>query len=123
MPRHQVAFGFAPTPLPRFATRLEDGGVVTLGEARLQVRHVPGHSPGHVIFRWDDEALVGDLIFAGSVGRTDLPGGNQGALARSIRERVYTLPGTTRLHPGHGPETTVEQERRTNPFVRPSAEA
>jgi len=82
------------------------------------VRHVPGHSPGHLLFAWEGNALVGDLIFADSVGRTDLPGGDAEALARSIRTVVYALPDATVLHPGHGVETTVGRERVGNPFVR-----
>ncbi len=122
MPMHQGLFGFRPTRVPRFETRLADGLELPFGDGALAVRHTPGHSPGHVLFQWEGDALVGDLIFAGSVGRTDLPGGDFAALARSIRERVYTLPARTRLHPGHGPDTTVAQEMATNPFVRPSAE-
>jgi len=121
LPRYQELFGFPPTAVPRFEPLLADGLSLPLGDARLLVRHVPGHSPGHVMLLWDDDALVGDLIFAGSVGRTDLPGGDQELLASSIRQRVYTLPERTRLHPGHGPATTVGRERATNPFVRPSA--
>jgi hydroxyacylglutathione hydrolase len=86
----------------------------------VEVRHVPGHCPGNVLFHLPDlgVAVVGDALFCGSVGRTDLPGGSADVLARSIRERIYTLPGNTRILPGHGPETTVDEERRTNPFVR-----
>jgi glyoxylase-like metal-dependent hydrolase (beta-lactamase superfamily II) len=85
-----------------------------------EVRHVPGHCPGNVLFHVPSErvAFVGDAIFAGSVGRTDLPGGNADVLAKSIRTQIYTLPPETVLFPGHGPETTVDDERFSNPFVR-----
>ena len=85
----------------------------------IEARHVPGHSPGSVAFYVASlrAAFVGDTLFHGGVGRTDLPGGSADALERSIREQLYTLPGETVVYPGHGPETTVEVERETNPFV------
>lgn len=86
----------------------------------VEVRHVPGHCEGNVLFYFPSfhAAFVGDAIFAGSVGRTDLPGGSMEELERSIRAQIYTLPADTRLFPGHGPATDVETERRSNPFVR-----
>lgn len=119
MPAHQAMFGFPRTPRPRVEYALADGQDLPFAGGVLAVRHVPGHSPGHVLFAWTGAAAVGDLIFAGSVGRTDLPGGDAAALARSIRERVYTLPPDTALHAGHGPPTTVAAEMAGNPFVRP----
>lgn len=99
----------------------EDGGVYRFGECDLEIRHVPGHSPGHVLLynAAAGVAFVGDVVFAGSIGRTDLPGGDYQQLMRSIRERVLTLPDETALYCGHGPVTTVERERRTNPFLIP----
>lgn len=90
-----------------------------LGE-EFEVRHVPGHSPGNILLYSPalEGAFVGDVIFCGSVGRFDLPGGDGAVLERSIRQQVYTLPDTTRLYCGHGPTTTVAQEKRSNPFVR-----
>ncbi|MGH8911059.1 MAG: MBL fold metallo-hydrolase, partial [Acidimicrobiia bacterium] len=84
----------------------------------LDVIHTPGHTPGHCCFHLASEGVLlsGDQLFAGSIGRTDLPGGDTDALAASMRERVMTLPGDTRVLPGHGPETTVDRERTTNPF-------
>lgn len=84
------------------------------------VRHVPGHCEGNVLFHFPSlrAAFVGDAIFAGSVGRTDLPGGSMEELERSIRTQIYTLPEDTQLFPGHGPATDVATERRSNPFVR-----
>lgn len=96
-----------------------EGDVWQLWGRTVEVRHVPGHCPGNILFYFPDEtmAMVGDAIFAGSVGRTDLPGGSMAVLERSIRERIYTLPPATLLYPGHGPDTTVEAERATNPYV------
>lgn len=101
---------------------LEHGQLLELAGATYEVRHVPGHSPGHVILYAEAAALafVGDVVFQGSVGRTDLPGGDYRALFRGIREHVLSLPDETRLLSGHGPPTTVGHERTTNPFLIPS---
>ncbi|RMG03172.1 MAG: MBL fold metallo-hydrolase [Planctomycetota bacterium] len=117
-----MAFGMAIESPP--ADRVvEDGDELALDGLLFRVLHVPGHSPGHVAYLWEaegyvPEAFVGDIIFAGSIGRTDFPDGDHEALLRGIREKIYTLPDETILHPGHGPDTTVGEERRTNPFVR-----
>ena len=89
-----------------------------LGET-VEVRHVPGHCPGNVLFYFAAQhaAFVGDALFHSGVGRTDLPGGSMEVLERSIRDQIFTLPEDTVLYPGHGPETTVGTERETNPFV------
>lgn len=108
----------APPPPDR---ELRHGDTLTFGDRTFQVRHAPGHAPGHVIL-WDESravAFVGDVVFRGSIGRTDLPGGDFRELMRSIREQVLTLPDETRLLTGHGPETTVEDERTGNPFLVP----
>lgn len=86
----------------------------------IEVRHVPGHAPGNVLFYFPESkcAFVGDAIFAGSVGRTDLPGGDWDVLKRSIEEQIFTLPDDTVLYPGHGPATSVGREKATNPFLR-----
>jgi hydroxyacylglutathione hydrolase len=91
--------------------------VLNLG---VEVRHVPGHCPGNVLFYLAaaKAAFVGDALFAGSVGRTDLPGGDRNQLVQSIRAQIYTLPEDTTVYPGHGPTTTVGIEKRSNPFVR-----
>lgn len=88
----------------------------------FEVRHVPGHCPGNVLFYQAEAqaAFVGDALFAGGVGRWDLPGGNYDLLARSIREQIYTLPDETIVFPGHGPRTTVGDEKETNPYVSAS---
>jgi hydroxyacylglutathione hydrolase len=102
---------------------LEHGQRLELGALALEVRHTPGHSPGGVSFVLRGAppppvAIVGDVLFAGSIGRTDLFGGSFQVLERSIREQLYTLPDETRVVCGHGPETTIGREKRTNPFVR-----
>jgi glyoxylase-like metal-dependent hydrolase (beta-lactamase superfamily II) len=100
---------------------LADGDVLELAGLAIEVRHVPGHSPGHVIFYIAEagSAFVGDVVFQGSIGRTDLPGGNFPQLVGGIRKRVLTLPTETVLYPGHGPPTDVGHERATNPFLVP----
>lgn len=110
--------GFDPGPEPE--PSLRHGLKVELGHHHFEVRHTPGHSPGHVILRDLEAGIVfcGDLIFRGGIGRTDLPGGDWHTLLESIRAEILTLPDTTRLYSGHGPETTVGQERRMNPFLR-----
>ena len=113
-------FGLHMDPLPPVDHPLAAGGVVRFGECELAVRFAPGHAPGHVILVGDGVALVGDVIFAGSIGRTDLPGGSLPTLMRSIREQVMTLPDATTLYTGHGPETTVGHERVSNPFLVPN---
>ena len=96
---------------------LEDGQRITLGDEQLEVIHTPGHSPGGVCFRRSGDLWVGDTLFAGSVGRTDLPGASFEQLERSIRNRIFPLGDDVRCLPGHGAATTVGEERRHNPFV------
>ena len=101
---------------------LEDGEIFTIAGIRMQVRTIPGHSSGHVVYLIEDcdprMVFVGDVIFAGSIGRTDFPDGDFNQLADGIRKILYTLPDATILLPGHGPTTTVGEEKRGNPFVR-----
>jgi glyoxylase-like metal-dependent hydrolase (beta-lactamase superfamily II) len=99
---------------------IEGGDTLDLLGAQLEIRHVPGHCPGNVLVYIASEqaAIVGDVIFAGSVGRYDLPGGDFSILEQSIKTQVYTLPDATTIYPGHGPETTVAKEKTGNPFVR-----
>jgi glyoxylase-like metal-dependent hydrolase (beta-lactamase superfamily II) len=98
---------------------LEQGDTVTVGQQTLQVFHCPGHTPGHVVFlhAGDRVAWVGDVLFQGSIGRTDFPRGDHAALISSIRERLFPLGDDITFVPGHGPTSTFGQERRTNPFV------
>lgn len=102
--------------LPSF--EFHHGQTLSLGSQAVEVRHTPGHTPGHVIFHVPgaSTALVGDVIFAGSVGRTDLSGGSHSQLMQSIRQQVLSLPPATRLISGHGPATSVAREARSNPF-------
>jgi glyoxylase-like metal-dependent hydrolase (beta-lactamase superfamily II) len=95
---------------------LKEGDVISVGRHSFTVVHTPGHSPGGVTLVGEGKAFCGDLVFYGSVGRTDLPGGSQEVLLKSIREKITTLPDETVLYPGHGPETTVGQEKGHNPF-------
>lgn len=104
-------------PLPPPDHDIVPGRALAVGGHQFEVRHVPGHSPGSVALVGDGVALVGDVLFAGSVGRTDLPGGNSGLLLTSIRTQLLTLPDETVVYPGHGPETTIGRERATNPFL------
>lgn len=121
--RQGSMFGFEMDTPPEPTLFFETGQRLELGELELEVRHTPGHSPGGVVFvvhgAQEALAIVGDLIFAGSVGRTDLWGGDAATLADSVRRQVYTLDPHTRLIPGHGPATNVGDEMRNNPFVRP----
>ena len=98
---------------------LEQGDTVTVGEQTLQVFHCPGHTPGHVVFLHAEQrvAWVGDVLFQGSIGRTDFPRGDHAQLLSSIRERLFPLGDDITFVPGHGPTSTFGQERRTNPFV------
>ncbi|HET7275968.1 MAG TPA: MBL fold metallo-hydrolase [Longimicrobiaceae bacterium] len=113
-------FGMTIETLPPVDEFLEMNEVVNFGDCALTVRPAPGHSPGHVILVGDGAALVGDCIFAGSIGRTDLPGGDLSVLMNSIRTEILTLGEETVLYSGHGPETTVGHERATNPFLNPN---
>ena len=98
---------------------LADGDRVHVSDLEFAVRHCPGHTPGHVIFHSEQQrlAFVGDVLFAGSIGRTDFPGGDYDTLIRSIRERLFVLGDDVRFVPGHGPMSTFGEERRSNPFV------
>lgn len=109
-------FGLTVRNAPAPDVLVREGDVVALGDQRFTVLHTPGHTPGHVTFLTGEMAFVGDLIFAGSIGRTDLPGGSYDDLIRAVREKIFTLPDRTVLFPGHGPATTVGEEKRSNPF-------
>jgi hydroxyacylglutathione hydrolase len=113
-------FGFPPAE-PFAPTRwLDDGDSVTVGDERLAVRHCPGHTPGHVVFHSASagRAFVGDVLFAGSIGRTDFPGGDHATLIASITQRLWPIGDDTVFIPGHGPESSFGAERRHNPYVR-----
>jgi hydroxyacylglutathione hydrolase len=99
---------------------LVHGDEVSVGEERFEVRHCPGHTPGHVIFynAAHKFALVGDVLFDGSIGRSDLPRGDHATLLRSIQQQLLSLPDDTTFLPGHGPTSTIGKQRRSNPFLR-----
>ena len=100
---------------------LDDGETYTAAGLTLRALLIPGHSSGHMVYVIEDRdppvVMVGDVIFAGSIGRTDFPDGDFAQLRSGIHEKLFTMPDDTRLFPGHGPATTVEREKRTNPFV------
>ena len=97
---------------------IDEGDTIPIGNSHLKVIHTPGHSPGSVSLSGDGFLLSGDLLFCGGVGRTDLPGGSWHVLEDSIRNRIFTFPDDTIVLPGHGPATTVGQEKMANPFIR-----
>lgn len=109
-----------PMVAPGATDLLRGGETMDLAGHGFEVRHTPGHSPGNVCLYQADEgiAIVGDTLFAGSIGRHDFPTSDPQALRQSIEQQLYTLPNETRVLPGHGPETTIGQEKRTNPYVR-----
>lgn len=119
LPAQSQMFGFAPAMLFKPTRWLHDGDTVTVGNCTLQVRHCPGHTPGHVVFYSPEakRAFVGDVLFAGSVGRTDFPQGDHATLMASIKNRLWPMGDDTVFIPGHGPESTFGRERRTNPYV------
>ena len=112
-----AAFGLPSAAPPEGIHDLADGQRLALGSQILEIIHTPGHSPGSVSFRWNGALWVGDTLFAGSIGRTDLPGGSFETLERSIRTRLFPLGDSLEVHPGHGPATTIGAERLHNPFV------
>ena len=114
---HAEIYGLSVVPSPAPGRLLDQGDTFDVGEHSFSVFHVPGHSPGGICLLNDGHLFVGDVLFAGSIGRTDLPGGDFDALIEGVRERLFHLPDDTIVHPGHGPDTTIGQERRTNPFV------
>lgn len=120
LPQQSAMFGFPPAR-PFTPTRwLADGDTATLGEETLTVRHCPGHTPGHVVFHSASaqRAFVGDVLFAGSIGRTDFPGGSHPQLIDSIVQRLWPMGDETVFIPGHGPESSFGRERRSNPYVQ-----
>ncbi len=118
MPGQCQMFGFPPVEAFAPDRWLEHGDTVSFAGISLEVLHCPGHTPGHVVFyHASGLAFVGDVLFMGSVGRSDFPRGDHGELVRSIRERLFPLGDAVRFVPGHGPESTFGAERRSNPFV------
>jgi len=112
-----LAFGIPVDPPPPPDRPFTHGAAVRVGECVFTVRHAPGHSPGSVCLVGDGVVFTGDVLFAGSIGRTDLPGGDLETLGKSIERELLVLPDSTIVYSGHGPETTIGQERRGNPFL------
>ncbi len=123
LPTQAAQFGFPPSRAFTPQRWLGDGDQVTVGDIVFQVIHCPGHTPGHVVFYQADQrlALVGDVLFAGSIGRTDFPRGNHQDLIDSIRKKLFPLGDDIRFVPGHGPMSSFGAERRSNPFVSDAA--
>lgn len=121
LPTQGTMFGLAADAPPEPTLWLDHGQRLKVGQLEMEIRHTPGHSPGSVCFIVSGcdplVAVVGDVLFAGSIGRTDLWGGSFPVLEKSIREQLYTLPDNTRVICGHGPDTTTGGEKMTNPFV------
>ncbi len=119
LPQQAELFGFPPTPPLVPDQWLADGDTVDVGAMRFEVLHCPGHTPGHVVFyqRAARLAFVGDVLFKGSIGRTDFPRGDHAALLHAIREKLFPLGDDVRFVPGHGAMSTFGHERRENPFV------
>lgn len=113
-----AAFGLTAENSPAPDRMLEDGDTVTFGTVELQVLHTPGHTPGGISLLADGGVFVGDTLFAGSIGRTDFPGGDFGTLVASIQTKLFGLEDATKVYCGHGPETTIGREKRSNPFVK-----
>ncbi len=120
LPEWCAQFGFPPSEAVKPDRWLVEGDQVAFGQQLLEVHHCPGHTPGHVIFhdRATRIAIVGDVIFKGSIGRTDFPRGDHQTLLDSIRKRIWPLGDDVTLLPGHGPTTTVAEERAHNPFLQ-----
>ena len=119
LPTQAMMMGLRFGKVPTVDRHIEDEEVLEVGALRLRALYTPGHAPGHLAFYVEGEGLVfsGDALFAGSVGRTDLFGGDTDLLMRSINERLMTLPDETRVYSGHGPQTTIGDERAHNPFL------
>lgn len=119
LPMQSQRFGFPEAQAFEPNRWLVDGDQVTVGNVKLDVKHCPGHTPGHVVFYSADDSLavVGDVLFAGSIGRTDFPRGNHADLIRAIKEKLFPLGDEIVFIPGHGPTSSFGQERKTNPYV------
>lgn len=119
LPQQALAFGATIKAAPSPDRLLEDGDVIELGDDRLEVIHIPGHSHGGICLYADGVVFVGDTLFAGSIGRFDFPGGSLKSILNGVRDRLFVLPDDTLVLPGHGPHTTIGDEKRNNPFFQP----
>lgn len=117
LPAQGAAFGVRTGPIPRIDRFLEEGDQLPLGKGYFRVLHTPGHSPGGISLIGHGMAFVGDALFAGSIGRTDLPGSSYETLLDSIHRKLLTLTENTLIFPGHGEASTIGAEMRTNPFL------
>ncbi len=117
IPDKSSEYGLTTRGIPQLDGYLHDGDSIEIDDLRLTVLHTPGHSPGGVCFLAEDEILVGDTLFAGSVGRTDLPGGDHDKLLQSVETKLLTLDDSLKAYCGHGPSTTIGFERYNNPFL------
>ncbi len=113
-----TAFGLKPISKPEVNKYVNNGEKISLGNKSVTVIHTPGHSPGCVCYYLDNKVFVGDTLFANSIGRTDLPGGSYETLINSIKEKLYPLGDNTIVYPGHGPSTTIGNEKKHNPFLK-----
>lgn len=114
------AFGINPEPSPEPTEFMEDGGEISFGNSILKVVHIPGHSPGHIVLINEAQKFIigGDVLFYGSIGRTDLPGGDHQTLINSIQEKLMTMDEDYVVYPGHGPSTNIGFEKKNNPFLQ-----
>lgn len=118
---HAEVYGLSVAASPEPDRLLDQGDTFRVGALVFDVFHVPGHSPGSICLLAEGHLFVGDVLFSGSIGRTDLPGGDFDSLVKGVRERLFALPDETIVHPGHGPDTTIGRERLGNPFVGAAA--
>lgn len=118
-PQSAQIFGFELEAAKMPDGSIEEGKSIEFGNSSLKTLHVPGHSPGSIVFYSEENkfAIVGDVLFSGSIGRTDLPGGDYDTLISGIKSKLLTLPGDTKVFSGHGPSSTIQQEHDTNPFL------
>ncbi len=117
LPMQASAFGMSVSAIPKIDKYIEEGDTIEFGKKRFEVLHTPGHSPGNVSFVTQKVAFVGDVLFSGSIGRTDLPGGDFDILINSIKTKLFPLGDDTVVYSGHGPATTIKKEKQTNPFL------
>ncbi|MFQ5752074.1 MAG: MBL fold metallo-hydrolase [bacterium] len=117
LPAQAAAFGLTVSGIPKVDKYVNEEEHIAFGQQQLKVLHTPGHSPGSISYVTKGVAFVGDALFAGSIGRTDLPGGHYDLLINSIRTKLFRLDDETIVYSGHGPPTTIGKEKRTNPFL------
>lgn len=112
-----IFFGFETAQKPEVHGFIKDGDEISVGNLQIKVLDTPGHTPGSISFSINDSVFVGDTVFQGSIGRTDLPGGSYDTLINSVKDKLFAFSDDTELYPGHGPSTTVQNEKKYNPFL------